>query len=174
MSVIEDRQRGFLQAVLASPASRTTLVLGKTLGGVAIALTQALAFIALAPLAGFAYSSIAWGVLLAALVSAALALSALGFAVAWWLDSTQGYHVVMSVVLIPAWIVSSAMFPSAGAPAWLATVMRVNPMAYSVSAVRRALTGAPASGLELAISIGFALATIVLAGFVCTKSERRA
>src|SRR5439155_4785499 len=60
MSVIEDRHKGFLQAVLVAPASRTSLVLGKTLGGVAIALAQAGLFLALAPLAGFDAATIDW------------------------------------------------------------------------------------------------------------------
>src|SRR5262249_27849419 len=98
MSVIEDRHKGFLQAVVVAPASRAALVLGKTLGGVAIALAQAALFLALAPLAGFDARTIEWPLLALLLLAIAVALSSLGFAIAWWLDSTQGYHVVMSVL----------------------------------------------------------------------------
>src|SRR6185503_18632624 len=136
MSVIEDRHKGFLQAVLVAPASRTALVLGKTLGGVAIALMQAAIFLALAPLAGFDARAIEWAQLAALLVLIGVGLSSMGFAIAWWLDSTQGYHVVMSVLLIPLWILSGAMFPVRGAGAGIAWLMRINPMAYCVAGIR--------------------------------------
>jgi daunorubicin resistance ABC transporter membrane protein len=140
MSVIEDRHSGFLQAVLVAPGSRASLVLGKCCGAATVALLQSALFLLLAPLAGFALGSIAWPLLFAALALACLFLCAFGFAVAWWLDSTAGYHVVMSVLLLPMWILSGAMFP-APASGWIAIAERVDPMSYAVSAVRRALYG---------------------------------
>ena len=102
ISVIEDRHHGFLQAVLAAPVSRAALVLGKTLGGVAIASMQAAILLALAPLAGFLAATMNWPLLALALLLSALGFTALGFAMAWWIDSTQGYHAVMSVRAHPA------------------------------------------------------------------------
>jgi ABC-2 type transport system permease protein len=169
MSVIEDRHKGFLQAVLVAPASRAALVLGKTLGGVAIALAQAAIFLALAPLAGFAVGNVAWLQLGVILVLVSLGLSSLGFAIAWWLDSTQGYHVVMSVLLLPLWILSGAMFPMAGGPRWIAWLMRANPMAYAVSGVRHALYGQAPSLGELGVTLVFALIAILVAVRVCSR-----
>jgi daunorubicin resistance ABC transporter membrane protein len=177
MSVIEDRHAGFLQAVLAGPGSRTALVLGKCLGATTIALVQSALFLALAPVAGFPLGQIAWPALLAALALASLGLAALGFAVAWWLDSTQGYHVVMSLFLLPMWILSGAVFPPARGPAFMAALMKVNPMSYATAAVRRALYGGvvPAgtvvSGASLTIEIlvlgAFALFGLLLAARAC-------
>ena len=102
ISVIEDRHHGFLQAVLAAPVSRISLVLGKTLGGVAIA-SSAGRVPALAGAAGRlrpAPSMLAADRRVMLLGGARLHLA--GFAMAWWLDSTQGYHVVMSVLADPA------------------------------------------------------------------------
>jgi ABC-2 type transport system permease protein len=176
MSVIEDRHKGFLQAVLVAPASRAALVLGKTLGGVAIALVQAALFLALLPLAGFDVRAVSWLELLLLLVAVGVGLSSLGFAIAWWLDSTQGYHVVMSVLLIPLWILSGAMFPMAGGPRWILWLARANPLAYAVAGVRRALYGGVAPGgvpstpaLELGVTIGFALVAVVVAVLVCNR-----
>lgn len=176
MSVIEDRHKGFLQAVLVAPASRASLVLGKTLGGVAIALAQAAIFLALAPLAGFAVGSIHWSALALQLLGVGIGLSSLGFAIAWWLDSTQGYHVVMSVLLIPLWILSGAMFPTTGGPRWIGWLMRANPMAYAVAGVRRALYGGTAPGavasssaVELGVVWLFALVALVVAVRVCSR-----
>lgn len=162
MSLIEDRREGFLQAVLAGPGSRGAVALGKILGGATVALLQALAFLALAPLAGFPWGQIAWAPLLATLALAALGLTALGFALAWLVESTQGYHAVVSLLLIPLWVVSGAMFP-AGGPLFGA-LMRLNPVAYLVDGVRHGLAGgiAPAGlglagpGIDLVVTAAFA------------------
>lgn len=179
MSVIEDRQDGFLQAVLVAPGSRASLVLGKTLGGVTIALIQSALFLALAPVADYHLSVIDWPQALAILVGTSVALSSLGFALAWWLNSTQAYHVVMSVLLIPLWILSGAMFPQQGAHAALSTAIRLNPVAYSVAGLRRALYGGVLSErvgvagssalIELAVVLLFALVAVVAAARICQK-----
>lgn len=177
MSVIEDRHSGFLQSVLVAPGSRASLVLGKCLGSSAVALAHASLFLLLAPLAGFELGQIQWLPLFFGLALSCLALCSLGFAVAWWLDSTSGYHVVMSVGLLPLWILSGAMFPvKSGVMAALATV---NPMSYAVTAVRRGLYGSQlpaalatqASGawLEVLALAGFALATTWLGVAVCQR-----
>jgi daunorubicin resistance ABC transporter membrane protein len=142
ISVIEDRHHGFLQAVLAAPVSRAALVLGKTLGGVAIASVQAGILLVLAPLAGFRAAAMNWPLLILAIPLSAVGFTALGFAMAWWIDSTQGYHAIMSVVLIPLWMLSGAMFPAAGDSRWIAALMAFDPMTYTVSAVRRGFHGA--------------------------------
>lgn len=140
MSLIEDRHQGFLQAVLVAPGSRTAVVLGKSLGASTVAWIQCALFVALAPVAGFDVAAIDWALLAVTLVATCLALSALGFAVAWWLDSTQAYHVVMFLFFLPLWILSGAMFP-APRIAWLETVLRANPLAWAVGATRQALHG---------------------------------
>jgi ABC-type multidrug transport system permease subunit len=175
MSVIDDRHHGFLQAVLVAPVSRPALVLGKTLGGVTIAMVQAVAFIALAPLAGFSYGAMNLPLVLATLTLAALGFTALGFAVAWWIDSTQGYHGLMSVALIPLWMLSGAMFPSGGSHGWVRWLMRFDPMTYAVSAVRRGLGGAAApvlegsAALELGVTALFAVLAIFFAVAICKR-----
>jgi ABC-2 type transport system permease protein len=178
MSVIEDRHSGFLQSVLVAPGSRVSLVLGKSLGSTVVALAQGLLFLLLAPAAGFAFSNMAWAPLLCGLVITCFALCTLGFAVAWWLDSTAGYHVVMSVVLLPLWILSGAMFPARAGSA-VAWIVLFNPMSYAVSAVRRGVYGAvlPAgmlpsvhgAWLELGVLGAFALCALSLSTFVCQR-----
>jgi ABC-2 type transport system permease protein len=181
MSLIEDRHEGFLQAVLVGPSSRAAIVLGKTLGGVAIAGFQALCVLALAPLAGFPLAQVDWALAVPMLLATAVGLSALGFTLAWWIDSTQGYHAVMFVVLIPLWVLSGAMFPPSGALPWMAAAMRLNPMAYCVSSLRRALAGgqlaaALGSGvspaMEIAAVSAFAIAAVALAAWVIGRTGR--
>lgn len=180
MSVIEDRHSGFLQAVLTAPGSRTAVVIGKCLGASTVALAQGGLFLLLAPLAGFAPGGIDWLALGAGLSLMSFALCTLGFAVAWWLDSTAGYHVVMSLVLLPLWILSGAMFPAPGS-GWIPWIERLNPMSYGVSAVRRALyagelpagTGIAGSStfIELVVLSVFALACLGVGVRVCTRQR---
>ena len=82
-----------------------------------------------------------WPLLALAVPLSALGFTALGFAIAWWIDSTQGYHAVMSVALIPLWMLSGAMFPPSGGSRWLAALMALDPMTYAVSAIRRGFHG---------------------------------
>jgi daunorubicin resistance ABC transporter membrane protein len=177
MSVIEDRHSGFLQAVLVAPGSRVSVVLGKCLGSSAVALAQGSLFLLLAPLAGFSFANFAWLPLILSLVLTCLALCSAGFAVAWWLDSTSGYHVVMSLLLLPLWILSGAMFPSRSNGV-LAAITAGNPMSYAVAAVRRGLYGGALPGsvlawahplTELLVLGSFAFVTVVLAVRVCQK-----
>ena len=174
MSVIEDRHKGFLQAVLVAPASRTALVLGKTLGGVLIALVQAALFLALAPFAGFSMGTIEWPLLAGILFFTSVGLSSMGFAIAWWLDSTQGYHVVMSVLLLPLWILSGAMFPVTGAASWIRALMHANPMAYCVTGIRTALYGQGPAWLELGVAVAFAVLAVVWAAWMASRRGNNA
>lgn len=180
MSVIEDRHSGFLQSVLVAPGSRVAVVFGKCLGSASVALVQGGLFLLLLPFAGFSFGQVEWLPLAFGLVLTCLALCTLGFAVAWWLDSTAGYHVVMSLVLLPLWIVSGAMFPAPSGSV-LGLVAAANPMSYAVSAVRRGLYGAalPASVLdagrgawvELAVLSAFAVVCTVIATQVCLRKR---
>ena len=111
ISIIEDRREGFLQSVLVAPIPAWSMVLGKVAGGSAIALIHAALFLGLAMLLPVSLS--VWGVLAAAPMMAlcAVALTALGFALAWRMDSSQGFHAVMSLVLLPMWLLSGGFFP---------------------------------------------------------------
>ncbi len=172
MSVIEDRQQGFLQGVIVAPAPRFALVLGKVLGVTCIALVQMVLLVAVAPLAGFSLAGVQLPMLVAALLLTAIGLVAVGFAMAWRLPSTQAYHAVMSVVLIPLWVLSGAMFPVTGGV--LGAIMAANPMTYAVAAVRHAFAGGLAStGPSPLVSFSALLAFAVLALLVATRTALR-
>jgi len=149
ISIIEDRNEGFLQSVLVSPAPRWAMVLGKVLGGAAIAMIQGLVFLALGAVTlRFASSllDVALAVVLMAVI--AIALTALGFTIAWRMESTHGFHAIMSVFLLPMWLLSGAFFP-AGGDGWLAWVIRLNPLTYGVAGLRHYLQFAPAADWSL-------------------------
>jgi ABC-2 type transport system permease protein len=150
ISIIEDRREGFLQGVLVAPVSRLAIVLGKLCGGTALAVLQAGLFLALAPFLGLPLSPLMVVEILLFLTLLAFALTALGFLIAWPLDSTQGFHAIMSVFLMPMWLLSGAFFP-AGESGWLSWVIRANPLTYGVAGLRRLLY----PGYDLKVAAGF-------------------
>ncbi len=171
ISIIEDRSSGFLQSVLVAPVHPVVLVLGKVGGGTTLALLQALLFLLLAPLIGITLSL---RTLLSATVVLALsacAMTALGFAIAWRMDSTQGFHVIMNVFLIPLWLLSGAFFPAAGTPVPLQWIIMINPVTYCLAALRHCLyapeinraMALPPAGVALLITVIFAIAMFGLA-----------
>jgi ABC-2 type transport system permease protein len=164
ISIIQDRQQGFLQGVLVAPVSRAAIVLGKVLGGTAIALVQGTIFLLLGPLVGIHPPFVSFAAALGIMALVAFGLTALGVLLAWRFESIQGFHSVMNLFLFPMWLLSGAVFPQKTASSWIGYVMRVNPLTYGVDALRRVLGG---EGMALEISIGvtavFAAAMFVLA-----------
>lgn len=176
VSVIEDRHQGFLQAVMAGPGSRAALVIGKCAGSTTVALMQAGILLLLAPLAGYSPLAMNIPLLAATLVITSFGLTALGVAVAWWLDNLQAFHAIQMTVLVPLWLVSGAMFP-AGDSRVFAVIMRLNPMAYAVSAARHGFYGGHAVAgvtpfgplVDLAVISTCTCVCVVAAVFVCAR-----
>jgi ABC-2 type transport system permease protein len=158
MSVIEDRKEGFLLSVLVAPVSRSAIVLGKVLGGTTLATIQGLIFLVFAPLIGVRIDLGSFLLIAVAVFLVSFALTALGFAIAWPMDSNQAFHAIINLFLIPLWLLSGALFPLSGASGWLRIVMRANPLTYGVEALRDLLY--PASQGEF--SLPASLATLML------------
>jgi ABC-2 type transport system permease protein len=179
ISVIEDRREGFLQGVLVAPVPRATIVAGKILSGTTLAVLQAMLFLLLAPAAGIGLRADLLLPLVVALLTLAFALTGLGFLVAWQLDSTQGFHAVMNLVLVPMWLLSGAVFPAEGAAWWIRAIMWANPMTYGVTALRVVLAGEtsvtggglPSLAMSLLVVLVFGCATAAI-GIVFVRSKR--
>jgi ABC-2 type transport system permease protein len=158
MSVIEDRKEGFLLSVLVAPVSRSAIVLGKVLGGTTLATIQGLIFLVFAPLVGVQIGIGSFLMVALTVFLVSFALTALGFAIAWPMDSNQAFHAVINLFLIPLWLLSGALFPLSGASGWLRILMTINPLTYGVEALRGLLY--PASTGEFSLTAS--LATLVL------------
>lgn len=177
ISVVEDRREGFLQGVLIAPVNRLSIVLGQALGGTTLALIQALLALILAPFIGIHLSLLGVVAVIVVLTCLAFGLTNLGLTIAWRMKSTQGFHAIMNLILIPIWLLSGAFFPVEGAPIWLSWLMRINPLTYGMAALRRCLyfgqhdiVGAiPPLAPSLAVMIVFAIAALGAA----TASARR-
>src|SRR6202162_531626 len=158
MSVIEDRKEGFLLSVLVAPVPRSAIVLGKVLGGTTLAAAQGLIFLIFAPLVGVHIGLIAFLLVVLTIFLVSFALTALGFAIAWPMESTSAFHAIINLFLIPLWLLSGALFPLASASGWLRVLMYINPLTYGVEALRSLLY--PDSPAQF--SLGSSLATLVL------------
>jgi ABC-2 type transport system permease protein len=173
ISIIEDRREGFLQSVLVAPVPRSAVVLGKVLGGTILATGQGLLFLLLAPLVGFRFTPASFALAVLLMLVLSFALTALGFCLAWRMTSTQGFHAVMNLFLMPMWFLSGALFPPDGAWVGLKYVMLLNPLTYGLAALRRILllplsggTDLPGPGLvtSLVVSLAFAVLLYWCAG----------
>jgi ABC-2 type transport system permease protein len=174
MSVIEDRNEGFLLSVLVAPVNRSVIVLGKILGGTSLASLQGLMFLVLAPLIGvhFTLASLGLSVLVVFLI--AFSLTALGFIIAWPMDSTQAFHAIINLFLIPLWILSGAMFSLTHAATWIRALMYINPLTYGTDALRTLLFPASAAptfsfSTSLAVLVGFTVVMFAIAFVIANR-----
>lgn len=139
ITIIEDRDAGFLQSVLVAPVSRMAIVLGKVLGGTAIALVQTVIFTIAAPFLGLSLGAGALAMLLGAYVLTSMGFAAMGFFFAWPMRSSSGFHAIMMVFLMPLWMLSGALFPIERVPGWLHLLMNINPVAHALVLLRTPL-----------------------------------
>src|SRR5579875_2545218 len=153
MSLIQDRNEGFLLSVMAAPVSRSSIVLGKVLGGATLAAIQGVVFLVFTPMIGVSvtWAGIGYSVLLIALIS--FELTAIGFAIAWPMDSPQAFHAIVNLILLPMWMLSGALFPVNDASGWLRWIMEANPLTYGVTGLQQALLGQTHAPLSLSANV---------------------
>jgi len=175
ISLIEDRKEGFLQGILVSPASRLSIVLGKIIAGSLLAMSQILLFVLAVPIMYFcgllhfhsAFPSLVNLLLVTGFLGLlAIAMTALGYLIAWPMESTQGFHAVMSVVLMPMWLLSGAFFP-VPATGVLSIIMKLNPMTYGVSGIQHLLLPISTSGTHPSLLMCTLITLFFTATCVC-------
>ncbi len=149
MSLIQDRNEGFLLSVMAAPVSRSSIVLGKVLGGATLAAIQGVIFLVFMPMIGVhaTAAGIGYSILLICLIS--FELTAIGFAIAWPMDSPQAFHAIVNLILLPMWMLSGALFPLHDASGWLRYIMMANPLTYGVVALQQSLLHQPGELLSM-------------------------
>ncbi len=141
ITIIEDRDAGFLQGVLVAPVSRLAIVLGKVTGGSMIALVQVAILLLAAPFMGMSVTAGGFLLLIAGLVVTALGFTALGFLLAWGMRTTSAFHAIMMVFLMPLWMLSGALFPIDNVPGWLYLPMVINPVSHALVLIRAPFYG---------------------------------
>jgi ABC-2 type transport system permease protein len=173
ISIIEERQGGWLQSVLVSPAPRWSIALGKSMGGAIVGWTQAAllltAVIALDITPGVTSIVLA----LAALALVSVAMAAMGVAFAWRSRTTGSFHAVMNLLFLPMWMLSGAFFPAEGAAAWMRPLVLINPLTWATQAIRGPLLGEP-WGAAMGISAGFVTTMLIVTTLVIRHRDRGA
>ncbi|MBF0357324.1 MAG: ABC transporter permease [Magnetococcales bacterium] len=179
ITVIEDRNQGLLQGILVAPVPRMAIVLGKVIGAMVIGLLQAFLLMGTIPFLGIDLGVDGVLLLIFGLTIAALGFTALGFLIAWNMESTAGFHAIMSVFLLPLWMLSGALFPVTQAPIWLEWLVTVNPVSHALLLIRLPLYQ-PAAELissheyqkALAVAVVWAVGCLILALYRVNRQER--
>ena len=170
MSIVWDREFGFLKEVLVAPIDRSAVAIGKALGGATQAMVQGLILLVLSPIVGVQLT--VTSVLLVFVFSflLAFALSSLGVLIASRMKSMQGFQVVMNFLMMPIFFLSGSLFPLQGLPDWMTVLTRVDPASYGMDPLRRVMldgAGLPAAALDrLSLTIGDYVLPIWLEGLV--------
>jgi len=151
VSILWDREFGFLREMLVAPVTRTALVLGKAAGGATVATLQGSVMLVLAPVV---HVRLTLGVVLGVLGSSllmAFAMTAFGTFVASRMQKLESFSVVMQFFMLPMLFLSGALFPLGDLPGWLVALTRLDPLTYAVDPLRRAVFAAqdvPPEALE--------------------------
>lgn len=170
IGIVEDRRQGFLRGVLIAPMPGWAVAAGQVIGGSVIATVQGVIMLAAVPFLGETGDLAAWAGMVAMIVLLSVGFNALGCAAAWGMRSTQGFHAFMNLVLIPLWMVSTAVFPVDGAPGWLRSVMAANPLSYAIDGFRVLMGQAP--GLRAPLSAHFGVTAVFAAAAFLAAAAR--
>lgn len=174
VGIIIDKQYGFLKEILVAPISRPSIIFGKALGISTGAIIQTMILLILSFVVGVSMNPLTFigSIIIAVLI--AVGMSGLGLLIASFLDSMEGFNLVMSFVVLPIFLLSGALFPVAGLPNWLEFIVYLDPLTYGVDALRNLIIGQSVFPLEISILVLsiFAIAMILLSAFIFTKKEQ--
>ncbi|AKX95152.1 transport permease protein [Moorella thermoacetica] len=180
VSIIWDREFGFLKEVLVAPVPRWATALGKALGGSTVAIVQAAIMLFLAPFVKVSLTPLMILQLLGTLFLISLALTFFGIAIASRMETMEGFQMIMNFLIMPLFFLSGAIFPMTNLPGWMNFLMKIDPLTYGVDALRRLIyAGADPRVLEFLVhySLGFDLtvitAMVLILGFLGSWSFSR-
>jgi len=173
MTLIDDRRDGFLAGVLVTPAPRAGIVLGKVGGAALLAWLQSLIFLFFIPLAGLSPGFFGVLACLGILALIALLFTLVGFLCAWRMPSTQAFHGVVNMLLMPMWMLSGSLFRIEEAHPWMKLAMQLNPMTYGISLLNDSLGTGGSFGpiLSLAVLVGWTAILFSVALFWVGRSN---
>jgi len=155
-SILRDRETGFLRLILVSPLSQITIVTGKIFGGSSVATLQGMIVLLLGFMVDINITPLILILALPIMFLLSIGLVAMGLIIASFMDGFEGFNLVMSMLFLPMFFLSGALFPLNALPDWLVLAAYINPLTYGVDALRGVILGAP----ELAISWDIAILTV--------------
>lgn len=174
IGIIMDKQYGFLKEIMVAPLSRASIIFGKAIGISTGAIIQAIILLLLSFVVGVQMTPLIFLGALGISIIISIGFSGLGLLIASFMDSMEGFNLVMSFVILPVFLLSGALFPVTNLPTWLSFIVYLDPLTYGVDALRGVILGQ--SVLPPLISTGvillFAVIMILLAAFIFTKKEQ--
>jgi len=174
VSILWDREFGFLKEILVAPVSRVSIVIGKVIAGMTTGTMQALIILAISIGIGVKITGLA-GVLTSIIfiLLVSMAFVSLGIAFASKMKDMQGFQIIMSFIIMPIWILSGAFFPLEGTPFWIYTLSVIDPLTYGVDGLRASLVGISAMPilLDAAVLLAFSATMITLSAWLFSKTE---
>jgi ABC-2 type transport system permease protein len=165
ISIVYDREFGFLKEVQVAPTPRSTLVIGKCLGGASSSTVQALIILIFAPFASVTLNPFNVLATIVATFVTALAISGLGVVIAMWITDFENFGTIQNFITLPLYMFSGAIFPTRQVPPWLHVVLLLNPLSYGVNAIRGVLLGYDIASVpfNLAVLLAFTVIMILIA-----------
>jgi ABC-2 type transport system permease protein len=174
ISIVWDREFGFLREMVVAPVSRASLVIGKALGGASVATAQGTIMLALAPLIGVHLTALLVVEVMGLELLMAVGMTTFGVFIASRIQKIEAFQVVMQLLLFPMLFLSGALFPLKGLPGWLAVITRVNPLTYAVDPLRHVVFAVqhmpPAAAARFSTGVtvfGYTLPLSAEIGVVC-------
>jgi ABC-2 type transport system permease protein len=153
VSIVSDREAGFLREILVAPLSRTGIVLGKAGGSATVALLQVLALLVVAPLVDVPLDMATVLVLVPTVVVLSVVLSGLGILIGSFARSQQGFQLFMQMLVFPMIFLAGVFFPVDSVPLWMEVASKVNPVTYGVDAIRQVFLGAGPAEAGLGVTV---------------------
>lgn len=164
ISIVWDREFGFLREVLVSPLNRSGVLTGKAVGAAIIAIIQGSIMLAVAPILGVPVRSATVLALVPLLLILSFFLSALGLLIGARMRSQQGFQLLMQLVIFPMLFLSGIFFPVSQVSRWLEVLSKLNPVTYGIDAIRQAFLGAEVAGVTVfGHTMGMADSALVVA-----------
>jgi ABC-2 type transport system permease protein len=169
--IVWDKKLDFFKEVMIAPLSRTTLFVGKMLGGCTDALIQGGILLVLGTFFGVQYTAYAVAILVLFLLFVAIGITSVGLAIGSQMSSFEGFGLIQSFVVMPLFFLSGALYPLKGLPDWLMIVVRANPLTYIVDGMRGALLGT--ANFPLVEDVGISLVFVAVMIGLGTLAFRR-
>ncbi len=170
--IIWDRKFDFLKSVMVAPVRRSTIFLGKTFGGMTTSLIQAFILLGIGVFIGVNYTPYSIASFIVIVLMLSFALTSLGLAIGSYMESLEGFQLIVSFVVFPLYFLSGALFPLDNIPIWLSILTSINPATYAVEALRSSMLGVDGKNI-LIVNIGVLLITTLALGIVGILSFRR-
>ena len=173
VSVIWDREFGFLKEILVAPISRTSIFIGKALGGCTTALIQGIIILSLSFIIGVPITPNSFLLSIFLMIVISLGLVSIGLIIASLIETFESFGMIMNFIIFPLIFLSGAFFPLQEAPEWLKIISFANPLTYGVEAIRYTIIGFSSIpfSLSLTIIIAFSLMMILLGGIAFSRQK---